>query len=139
MVGEGCDEAGVHHPERISHALRHFSFSFSLLFAAIIVCAIIICTIITVQLSYVQSTSVQSLSVQTQFYDHPPWNYLPCIHPLHNHHLQSLHGIFISEIVAGEDDSDPIAPSNSERRSQDVDCSVALHSLATDNSNNIDN
>ena len=26
MVGEGCDEAGVHHPERISHALRHFSF-----------------------------------------------------------------------------------------------------------------
>ena len=37
MVGEGCDEAGVHHPERISHALRHFSFSFSLLSAAIIV------------------------------------------------------------------------------------------------------
>ena len=94
----------------------------------------------TVQLSSVQSTTVQSLSVQTQFYDHPPWNYLPCIHPLHNHHLQSLHGIFISEIVAGEDDSDPIAPSNSERRSQDVDCSVALQSQATDNSdNNIDN
>ena len=45
MVGEGCDEAGVHHPERISHALRHFPFSFSLLFAAIIVCANIICTI----------------------------------------------------------------------------------------------
>ena len=45
MVGEGCDEAGVHHPERISHALRQFSFSFSLLFAAIIVCANIICTI----------------------------------------------------------------------------------------------
>ena len=45
MVGEGCDEAGVHHPERISHALRHFSFSFSLLFAANIVRAIIICTI----------------------------------------------------------------------------------------------
>ena len=45
MVGEGCDEAGVHHPERISHALRHFSFSFSLLFAASIVRAIIICTI----------------------------------------------------------------------------------------------
>ena len=45
MVGEGCDEAGVHHPERISHALRHFSFSFSLLFAANIVRANIICTI----------------------------------------------------------------------------------------------
>ena len=94
----------------------------------------------SVQSTTVQLSSVQSLSVQTQFYDHPPWNYLPCIHPLHNHHLQSLHGIFISEIVAGEDDSDPIAPSNSERRSQDVDCSVALHSLATDNcDNSIDN
>ena len=44
MVGEGCDEAGVHHPERISHALRQFSFSFSLLFAAIIVRANIVCT-----------------------------------------------------------------------------------------------
>ena len=90
----------------------------------------------SVQTSSVQLTTVQSLSVQTQFYDHPPWNYLPCIHPLHNHHLQSLHGIFISEIVAGEDDSDPIAPSNSERRSQDVDCSVALHSQASDDSDN---
>ena len=45
MVGQGCDETGVHHPERISHALPHFSFSFSLLFAANIVRAIIICTI----------------------------------------------------------------------------------------------
>ena len=125
MVGEGCDEAGVHHPERISHALRHFPFSFSLLFAAIIVCANIICTINNRALIIIHHPRNHHHRNHHPW-NHHPWNYHPCIHPLHIHHLQSLHGIFIGEIVASEDDSDPIAPSNSERRSQDVDCSVAL-------------
>ena len=129
MVGEGCDEAGVHHPERISHALRHFSF---FLFS-FICCHHRLCK----HHLYNQQPCNHS-PCKYNFYDHHPCNYHPCIHPLHIHHLQSLHGIFIGEIVASEDDSDPIAPSNSERRSQDVDRCISLivHSQAADDINN---
>ena len=129
MVGEGCDEAGVHHPERISHALRHFSF---FLFS-FICCHHRLCK----HHLYNQQPCNHS-PCKHNFYDHHPCNYHPCIHPLHIHHLQSLHGIFIGEIVASEDDSDPIAPSNSERRSQDVDRCISLivHSQAADDINN---
>ena len=81
MVGEGCDEAGVHHPERISHALRHFPFSFSLLFAAIIVCANIICTINNRALIIIHHPRNHHHRNHHPW-NHHPWNYHPCIHPL---------------------------------------------------------
>ena len=83
MVGEGCDEAGVHHPERISHALWHFPFSFSLLFAAIIVCANIIRTINS------KAIAIFANAVFTIIIHHA--NILLAINILHNKYsLQSI-------------------------------------------------
>jgi len=45
------------------------------------------------------------------------------------HSLESLHSIFIGEVVSSIDDSDALLPVDSKLWAQDVDCSVTLYSI----------